>query len=437
MSHSSHVALDAPGGVKPISQLFERAFAGEVACLPPLVRPPRVRHRLWELPASWHCPLIGTCLTMADLRQIAQRSGIVHADMSDYVLHAVVVDCCSVRCDIAEAIQRFLDQRYAVALRRHARLRGSDTVLAAWRQALGEGDVAGSLWAAWTHPDVREAQGVEIYGDLHMLSHQLAAQDRAGLRRLGVLESENSRLLGERDNLRQKLVLAQREHERNQLTLQQRIGELEQRIARGQHDAAALEGARRAAARSEALREHNAVLERRLEEAARNAAAQTVRIAALERALAGQALCAGDVPASANPGERPGMAGIPEIPAGALVGRRVACIGGRSGMVDHYRRLVEAGGGAFLHHDGGLEENAHRLDAVVASADAVVCQAGHVSHAAYWRIKSACKQRGLPCIFLKTGGLSSFARELAVLAGERALPPPTVNYPFPNYRITS
>lgn len=434
MNMPSHAAPGGPGGVTPISQLFERAFAGAETAMPPRMRPARARHRLWTLPASWHCPLIGTCLTVADLRQIAQRSGIDHADMSDYVLHAIVVDCCGVRCDIAETIQRFLDQRHAVALRRFARLRGSAAVLAAWRQALGEGDVAGSLWAAWTHPDILEAQGVDIYGDLHMLSHQLAAQDRAGLRRLGVLETENARLRSESDGLRQKLVLAQRDHERTLQAMHQRIGELEQRVVRSQHDAAALEGARRAAARSEALREHGAVLERRLAEAGQHAAAQAARIAALERALAAQALSGDPVSLSSSCEERPG---IPAIPDGALIGRRVACIGGRTGLVDHYRRLVEAGGGEFLHHDGGLEENAHRLDAIVAAADAVVCQAGHVSHAAYWRIKSACKQRGLPCIYLKTGGLSSFARELAVLAGGRVPPSATTRYPLQEHRIIS
>jgi len=100
-----------------------------------------------------------------------------------------------------------------------------------------------------------------------------------------------------------------------------------------------------------------------------------------------------------------------------LAGRCVLCIGGRTGLVDGYRRLVETQGGRFLHHDGGQEESLHRIDGAIATADAVVCQAGCISHAAYFRLKDACKRLGKPCVFVQSPGVGSFARGLAVLGG--------------------
>ena len=98
-----------------------------------------------------------------------------------------------------------------------------------------------------------------------------------------------------------------------------------------------------------------------------------------------------------------------EAPAN-LSGKCILCVGGRSGAVDAYRREVEQRGGSFLHHDGGLEESLHRIDSALAAADLVICQAGCISHNAYWRVKEQCKRTGKQCVFIKSSGVSSFGR---------------------------
>ena len=77
---------------------------------------------------------------------------------------------------------------------------------------------------------------------------------------------------------------------------------------------------------------------------------------------------------------------------------------------DAYRQVIEQRGGRFLHHDGGLEESLHRIDAALAAADLVICQAGCISHNAYWRVKEQCKRTGKPCIYMKTMGVSGLSR---------------------------
>jgi hypothetical protein len=99
--------------------------------------------------------------------------------MSDYTLHTVVVGSCDNHGEVAKAVQRFLERRYAAALARFAKARGEAAVLALWREALIAGkDIAGALWAAWSHPDLSEEAGKEMYGDIHMLSHQVGAAAR-------------------------------------------------------------------------------------------------------------------------------------------------------------------------------------------------------------------------------------------------------------------
>lgn len=410
--------------MKPIAHLIGAAF-GDMTAVPPAPTCSR-RRKLWELPAQRHCVLIGTCLPVAEMRKLAARAGIDAKDMSDYSLHAAVTGRCDERGTLSELIQRWLEKRHAEAIRRFGRARDAGAVLFAWREALAQGqDIAGALWAAWTHPLLDGEDAKEIFGDIHMLSHQVGASARADLRQLEQLTRENADLRKELQALRLGLGVAQREREASADELRRRLADAEQRAAllphrelelaetrkAAGHHRAVLERAEALAARVERLEERNAALARNAAVLARDLNEAQDSLAAAEAALEmALGVCDGVGDTSAC-----GRACPTDT---ALAGRCVLCIGGRTGMVDGYRRLVEHRGGRFAHHDGGQEESLHRIDAAVAAADAVVCQAGCVSHAAYFRLKEACKKLGKPCVFVQSPGVGSFARGLAVLGGE-------------------
>lgn len=356
-----------------LTQLFQAAFGDSQPV--PFRATTRRRKKLWELPTRCHCPLIGTCLPVTEMRKLATRAGFHERDMSDYTLHTAVVGSCDTRTEIAELVQRFFDKRYAAALARFGRARDEQAVLGLWREAVLSGnDIAGALWAAWGHADLSQEASKALYGDIHMLSHQAGAAVRADLRQLEQLKQENARLRDEAQALRIGLTGAQREKAKAIADLQRRLNE---------------------------------ALARELNETQDSLAAAE---AALEMAL-GIGNCDG---VSGSPGC--GRACPAEA---ALTGRCVLCIGGKTNLVDGYRRMVETQGGRFLHHDGGQEESLHRIDAVVSSADAVVCQSGCISHAAYYRLKEACKKLGKPCVFVQSPGVASFARSLVILNGEK------------------
>jgi Uncharacterized protein conserved in bacteria (DUF2325) len=118
------------------------------------------------------------------------------------------------------------------------------------------------------------------------------------------------------------------------------------------------------------------------------------------------------VPAPAAAAAAPAEA-APESPP--LGDRAVLCVGGRPASVPLYRHIVERNGGRFLHHDGGEEHGAQRLDATLSAADVVICQTGCISHHAYWRVKDHCKRHGKRCVFVENPGSASLKRALAEL----------------------
>lgn len=399
-----------------LAQIISSAFPDGQRCLGSPENVPAAalgrRRKLWELPHAFHCALIGTCLSVPEMRKLAPHSGYDASKMTDYSLHTVVVGYCESRSALTEAIQRFLDKRHAQAVARFAPATDTSVIAFLWREALMRGnDIPGALWAAWTHPAIDDELGREIHGDIHMLSHQLGTKVRADLRQLEHYKSEASRLRGEADALRQGLSNACRAHDKALATLRRELAAAQRHAPR----VAALERELATVARERrdhvALRQRNAMLAARAEALEERHANNARRAAQLEIELADarEALAAGAF------SETP-TCGRDCPPGAALKGRCVLCVGGRSGLVDGYRKLVETRGGRFLHHDGGQEESLHRIDAAIANADAVVCQSSCVSHAAYWRMKEACKKLGKPCVFVQSPGVGSFERSLSALA---------------------
>ena len=146
-------------------------------------------------------------------------------------------------------------------------------------------------------------------------------------------------------------------------------------------------------------------------------ALQAERIRQLERALA-KLRPEPSVTPSAAPIVEPSAAAPaePVAPAIALADKAVLCVGGRPGAVPVYRKLVEAKGGRFLHHDGGTEESSLRLEASLTAADLVICQTGCISHNAYWRVKDYCRRTGKRCVFVDKPSAAGLERGLQRIA---------------------
>ena len=422
----------APGAASTLAlNPLSLALQVDLPPIPAAARSASRRRKLWELNHRQHCPVIGTCLPMDELRRLARRAGLDEKPIADYSLHVHAVGESQQRCDFAEIIQRALERRFAPVVARFAAQRDAAGLLALWRKTAAAGEVAGALWAALTHPACDEATDKAIYGEVHMLSHQVGGGHRADLKRLAALEIDLARNLAESRRERERLLRRQNELE---VELRRRDKQLSDALCAASEHAAArhrleaqgddlqrsrgaeLEWRRRADAaerKLETQRGERVDLQRRLD-----VAETELKELRIERQVAESAL--GELATFATVSACGTLSACSTCAAGPqaarLDGRCLLCIGGRENLVSHYRGLVEGLGGRFLHHDGGIEDNPKRLEATLASADAVVCQAGCISHAAYWKLKEYCKRHNKPCVYLKRAGVTSFARGVEMLA---------------------
>jgi len=361
------------------------------------------------------------------LRTLMHKVMHLPRDTSDFVLHTTAVGACETRTVLADLLHKTLEKRYAAVIRRFAATKTAEGVRRLWLEAVASGmELPGALWAAWTHPACDSLLEHDIYGDIHMIQHQVGTGARADLKALQALRAENAELRRQIDTLRQDAEAARNEKASETRALGERLTELRAEqagrdacIARLSADLAKLRDS------LPELRQRQA-LARRAEDAEARASALTAQCReqaeTLERLRrrVDELENTAPLPAASLPSAQPHAMSTRETAVESLDGKCVLCVGGRSGAMDAYRDAVERQGGRFLHHDGGLEESLHRIDGALAAADLVICQAGCISHNAYWRVKEQCKRTGKPCLFVKRGGISSFGRILADICGEEA-----------------
>lgn len=375
------------------------------------------RRKLWDIQAKFHCPVVGVCFEVDELRTLISRVMHFPRETTDFMLHTTAVGACETRARLSELLQKDLERRFPLTVRRFSGARTADGVRALWRESCKTGtDIPGALWASWTHPACDASLAQEIYADIHMIQHQIGSGTRADLAALQALQAENAELRRQLHEARADAEAQRSERSREAQILGRQIAELRAALAGKEGMLATVTGqldtlrqslpelkarqslARRASdaeARATALKASAADLEDEVERLGR-----LVRHAeeTIEHLLAADEGGAGPLHA------------VPDGPSPTLAGKRILCVGGRSGSVDAYRKMVEQRGGSFQHHDGGLEENLNRIDAALAAADLVVCQAGCISHNAYWRVKEQCKRTGKPCVFVRGAGVTSFGR---------------------------
>ena len=155
--------------------------------LPLLPSPPAVsqklltarRKKLWELDPYYHCSVIGTCLTLPELRQIQRRlGGGDTTSISDYDLHRAFVVAIREVTPASRLIHKHLDRKYRVAIQQIGKVSSTEAWVACWEAALRAGDIASAYWALITQPDVPGWVLERVYGDVHMLLHLSGAAIR-------------------------------------------------------------------------------------------------------------------------------------------------------------------------------------------------------------------------------------------------------------------
>lgn len=396
----------------------------------PLPVQPNRRQKLWELPDKLHCPVIGSCFTIDEIKKLAKQGGFAGKTFDEYRLHVEAVNISCSRNSLSERMHKWLDRKFDLHLKRFEKVRTDAAVRALWREHLDRGEVAGPMWAALTHRAVSPDTQNQVYADVHMLSHQVGAGQAADVRRLEWLEQEYGKLQAQQrqDAARHARELAEKTSRIQQLDAEaaeawrryqaanpyrQRLEALESGVAMTDM-ARALLSSRDAAERQQARAEQ---MQQRLVALEADLALLTEAHASVQRerdALEQLWLADADVQKDGS-----GCDGACNRCPDRLKGACVLCVGGRVALLPQYRQLAERLGVRLIHHDGGQEEALSRLPALLASSDAVICPTDCVGHLAYYQLKQHCKQAGKSCVLIKRSGVGSFAEALTRLAEGR------------------
>ena len=384
------------------------------------------RRRIWELSGNFHCSIIGTCFTTAELRHILVKIDLPGASKeTDHQLHGRAVLLAGQRDGASKLLQKALDRRHRSAIHQFSKARDAEELRTLWDGAVQRAEIPGAYWAVLTHPHTTEDLVRHVFGEVHMLSHLVGAANRADIRRLRELEAENAELqetaARQQKHLRDVVVsrnatvaalndmlgkaiaarhqadaAAEPGDEAEQATATRLIADLRRRLA--------LEVANRERADRRLLavtserdreRKQRLTLERREQELRQE-------VEAAERSLA-------DL--FSSPAE--------DEPLGLLSGATLLYVGGRAHHIPQLRKLVERWNATLLHHDGGISDRSGLLEAQVARADLTLFPVDCVSHNAVAIVKRVSRSTGKSYIALRSTGLTSFAAALRTVVSQQ------------------
>jgi hypothetical protein len=386
---------------------------------PTLVKrePAARRTKIWEFNTNLHCSIVGTCLSSTELRHVLKKAGMAFHGCTDHELHGIAVTLAGRHDDAARQLHKALDHHHKLAVNQFARATTEDAVRSLWRDAVRRGDIPGAYWATLTHPLTSQTIIREAFGEVHMLSHLVGSANRADIRRLCLLEAEKAAL--EAQNQRQQQAL----HDAV-VTRDTQIRQLRQALADRIVSDATTASPTAASADNAALLGLVADSERRLAAAARRRTTLEERLQAIqtERDAERAARVAAERTAEAlrqelNAVEASLARASEDAQSIQLANVVLLYVGGRPNQIAHMRAMVEAMGGTFLHHDGGVENHPSLLPGLTSQCDIALFPVDCISHDAAHLVKALCHHAGKRFIPLRSASVTSLLAALEAALG--------------------
>jgi hypothetical protein len=380
------------------------------------------RRRLWEMCGTAQCPVVGICLPMIFVKKLADKHLQHRGSATDYETHCAVVVACKMKSAFSKLVQEQLDLRYHNELRTVQAIKSREALETHWNTHKMDDNFPGVFWSVLSHPRCDAAFEFEILGHAHMLQHQAGCERQQHANRMTGLEQQLKNALASNHKLEEKYQALQVTFAQMQQRQQETISALQTELASQEGEMQKLKQAL-----NNTRHQHPGQLEQ-LEKETQFLRAREVTHKALNQAEL-TSLRDQVKQLEAQLAKRPGAFAIRPVNEESATGsvctnwceprldkQCVLCVGGRPSAVPLYRQTVEDRGATFLHHDGGQEEGLALLDSKLNSADLVICQAGCVSHEAYFRVKEHCKKHGVQCVYVQNPSKSALKKALQIIA---------------------
>ena len=366
------------------------------------------RRHIWELMNDCHCAVIGTCLTLSDLRALARKLQVqtIPGYSIDYQLHGFFVKEATNASKAAKMLDKRLNKRYALSIRKARNMCSEGELSEYWTEALDTGEIPGPYWAILSHPAATKKLSEKMFADVHMLSHMIGASNRADIRRLRVIEEQIA-------NAEDRINRQQRQHTQTLAERDQAVDKLRSKIRSIELSTSeTVTTKRNNICRCGTIPDLNNEISYLTKN---NKAKNTIIDKATERIEQLETLVYAlrkenismELAITKNGKDNLNKSHFD------LNGLHILYVGGRQQTVLRLRTLVAGWNGKLTHHDGGIERSIDELANVLMRADAVVFPTDCVSHAAAKAVKRLCNQTMKPFIPLRTSGIASFIASLA------------------------
>ena len=362
------------------------------------------RQRIWELTEGWQCSIVGTCLTLSDLVNLAKKLGVVVPSgfSTEYQLHGFFAHETQNEGKIAKKVQKLLDKRHSSVIKKTRSLKTTVELAEFWKSSLEIGNIPSPYWALLTHPICNEDLSEKMFADVHMLSHLVGASNRADISRLQDQEKELASL--------EKKISQQRKKFTTKIFVKEfKIQELEKKLLANSRQTKIkytnpIAQSSTCECKSIPLLQNEIRrLVGELEKTWVTVRGQTDQITELSE-LVDTMSDENDLLESTLINKEPCESNI----SLDLNGRCFLYVGGRQQVIPRLRSLVENFNGKLIHHDGGVESSLDELASAIVKADTIYFPVNCVSHSAMYKIKRLCGQYAKPYVPLRSTGIATF-----------------------------
>jgi len=189
------------------------------------------RRKIWQIESCYHCSVIGACLNRGDLKRIAAKSVFnFTADATAFSVHQRLSSISSIRSDKARALQKILDGKHRLAIKKYAGCNDENEIEQQWKSDVAsKKGIAGAYWAIMTHPLCQNEILSQVYGESHMLSYDIFAGYQSDEKKFSRLVRQNNLAIARSE----KTAVAQK---RKISLLQEKITDLKKDSGRHRRD---------------------------------------------------------------------------------------------------------------------------------------------------------------------------------------------------------
>lgn len=401
-NRARHILTFDEAAIPPASRLRDIDLLSTNANAPTY----RPRAHIWELSSTFHCSIVGTCLSTAEVRAVLSKLGVTSASaLSEHQVHGRGVQIAGRRDFSGKLLHKALDRKHKTFIDKYSKTSEAAELLALWAQARKDGEIPGAYWALMTHPASNDELLRSVFEDVHMLSHLVGAANRADIRRLNALQQENQDLM-------EKVARQQKQLKELAAQNEQLISEVQGLMV----DAAMNSPRPNRHDDAPGGQTFAPIFEERLSKSMRRAERLEQRVSALEAKLSEERRIGHLAAKERDEVQRElatleGRFGTDATGADDhrdIEGLTVLYVGGRTHHIAAIREATTGLAAKFLHHDGGEENNSRMLSSLLSRADVVVFPVDCVSHQAVGILKKACRQAGKPYRALRSSGLGSY-----------------------------